>query len=316
MIYSEGKSMASKEVKKKGKKDFYLYLYNFIKDKGVLPTNEFSKQRLNYYVRRLKKADLIRKKGYGVWEITGNFEELKKYKQVKKVNDDAMRTRGHGFVFKVLLKEILGWDNLEQYFKENFLPFKKIKQGLSITLRGHTIWLCSSSVIIYFSPKLSFFSRDSYSASGNALIECKETIRALERELKVSLKYGKGWFIREVKSHYADIRNCLADYYQRKGINRFEIEQGGKAWAMVDNSFNLLELETIAGNGDSKNDLPKLQMFLNDLRDNPTTLTILKDKAENDLKSVYGIINQQNEVIAKLEGQIIRLTEMIRNGLL
>ena len=313
MTFKIGKNMASKQVKKKVKKNFYLYVYQFVKDNGYLPTKDFSKQRLNYYVRELKKANIIRKKGYGVWETIGDIEDFKKHKQVKKVNYVTKQTRGHGFVFQVLLKSIENWDQRHLYLQENFIPFKKIRQGQSIKLRSHTIWLCDKSLVVYFSPKSSFYSKDSYSASARALIECKETLKALERELKVNLKYGKGWFIRESRSHYADIDNCLAKYYRKRGVNQFHIEQNGKTWALVDNSFNLLELETIAGNGDSKKDLPKLQMFLNDLRDNPTTLTQIKAETNQELKDVYSVIREQNKIIAQLEGQIIRLTNLLDN---
>lgn len=303
--------MASKQVKKTHKKDLYFYIFEFVKNNKALPTKEFSKQKLNYYVRELKKADLIRSTGYATWEISGEYEDFKKYKQVKKVNYDGKKTRGHGFVFQILLKPIENWDQRDIYLRENFIPFEKIRQGQSIKLRGHTIWLCNKSIVVYFSPRSSFYATDSYSSSGRALIECKETLKVLEKSLRVDLKYGKGWFIREAKSHYADINNCLAKYYRTKGVNQFNIEQNGKTWALVDNSFNLLELETIAGNGESKGDLPKLQMFLNDLRDNPTTITATKEELTG---LILNLAKRTDEIQQQLQAQVMltnKLTEIV-----
>jgi len=305
--------MNGKEVKKINAKSFYLYIYNNIKEHKKLPSTELSKQRLNYYVKQLVSSGIITKIGYSVWEVTGNIEDFEKYKEVKKVKDVCMRTRGHGFVFQVLLKQLQGWSEREEYLKENFIPYEKIKQGVSITLRSHKIWLCNKSLVIYFSPNMSFFARDSYKSSANALMECKETIRAIERLLKINLKYGAGWFIRESRSHYADINNCLADYYHKRGINKFEITQNGKVWALIDNSFNLLELETIAGSGQSKEDLPKLQMFLNDLRDNPTTFTSTKEEI---FELIKGLAKRTDEIQQQLHAQVElnnRLTEIILN---
>ena len=295
------------------KNNFYLYVYEYIRKSGKLPTKDVSKQKLNYYVKKLKRQDLIYKVGYGVWKINEN----KNFEEVKKVNDDTVqthhKTRGHGFVFKVMIPAFDLWDQRDIFLRDNYVPFKRIKQGQSIVLRGHTIWLCNSSIVIYFSPKSSFYATSSYESSGRALIECKETIRAVERLIGKSLKLGKGWLVSEAKSHYADIRNVLSKYYHSKGISRFEVTQSGKAWAMVDNSFNLFELETIAGGGKSKEDLPKLQMFLNDLRDNPETLSNIKAKTTDELKDVYNVIREQNKIIASMEAQIIRLTNLIEN---
>ena len=291
--------------------NLYLYVYNYIKENGKLPSDTISKQKLNYYVQSLKKQNLIDKVGYGVWKINPN-KEVKQVKKVKGVTSAyTPKTRGHGFVFQVLLKSIEGWNKREEYLRLNHIPFKSIPQGQSITMRGHKVWLCDSSLVIYFSPKLSFYARSSDLSSADALIECKETLRQLETLFKTDLKYGKGWFINESRSHYADIRNLMAKYYRTMGVNSFEIVQGGKVWALIDNSFNLFELETIAGGGQSREDLPKLQMFLNDLRDSPDTLSNIKNNTNKELIDLYKVIGEQNKIIANLEAQIIRLSNLI-----
>jgi hypothetical protein len=305
--------MSGKEVKKTQQKSFYLYIYNYIKENKKLPTKNISKQKVNYYLKALKREGYVYKKGYGVWEIDPD----KELKEVKKVNyvtsTNPKRTRGHGFVFQVLIKPIIGWENRETYLRNNNFPYSNIRQGQRITLRGHKIWLCDTSLVIYFSPKLSFYSRSSYQSSAEALIECKETIRKLEDLFKTSFKYGKGWFINESRSHYADVRNVMAKYYKSMGVNNFEVVQNGKVWALIDNSFNLYELETIAGGGDSKKDLPKLQMFLNDLRDNPTTFSQTKEEM---LNLIHQLAKRTDEIQQQLMASIEvnkQLSEIILN---
>lgn len=61
------------EGKKKGKKSFYFTIVSLI-NQGLAPSQiclklNLSKQTVNYYISRLKNDDLIKKIGYGVWEI-------------------------------------------------------------------------------------------------------------------------------------------------------------------------------------------------------------------------------------------------------
>lgn len=69
-----------KEVKKEVKKEFLFNLISLIK-KDLNPSQiakklDISKQKLNYYIKELKNLGLIKKIGYGVWEV--NNEEVKK----------------------------------------------------------------------------------------------------------------------------------------------------------------------------------------------------------------------------------------------
>jgi hypothetical protein len=71
----------------KGKsKNFYLIILDSIRDtssiKGVVKNHIVSKQLINYYVSQLKRRGVIRRIGYGVWALNGNYDILKR--QVKK----------------------------------------------------------------------------------------------------------------------------------------------------------------------------------------------------------------------------------------
>lgn len=71
---------SKKEVKKEVKKKFLLDIINTINEEKnptqIAKILNISKQKLNYYIKQLKDLKLIRKIGYGVWEI--NNKEVKK----------------------------------------------------------------------------------------------------------------------------------------------------------------------------------------------------------------------------------------------
>jgi len=78
-----------KEVKKRSKKlDFYLCIIEEIKNtnsiQGAYTKLDISKQKLNYYIVFLKRKGFIKKISYGVWELSKDYEEVKK--EVKKIS--------------------------------------------------------------------------------------------------------------------------------------------------------------------------------------------------------------------------------------
>jgi len=311
--------MASKQVKKKEGKSLYLYLFQYIKKHHALPTHKFSKQKLNYYVKQLKNANLIERIGYSSWEITGHFEEFKTSKEVKEMDEfgslQTNITRGHGFKFKILLPKREGWHYRTALLDAKNINYKSIHQGQSFQFGGHTIWLSNLTMTIWFRRKLSYISADSYECSARALMECKNTIKALERALDISFKRGNGWAITEEGSHYADINNAVAIDYHRRGINQVNIQEFGKTWAIIDNSFDLHELEAVAPNGKSKDDIKILQNFLNDLKTNPITLTRMKEDFETEIKQTLSLMEYQTKAIAELQKQNIMLTDIIQRKL-
>jgi len=304
------------------KKDLYLYVYNFIKQHQRLP-KDISKQKAYYYTKQLRESELIEKLPTGIWRVTG-----KKLVQ-KQVKVAQRKTRGHGFVFKVSINNIYNWDRRRIEFNKKGLHWSKIKYGERIFVLGHKLNIYDNAIMIYFSSGTSFYGVDGEESSFRAMVHCKEILKRLEKDVGVSLRVGKGWLVQEVRSHYADVNNVCAKYYKSKGINYLPIVMNGKTWALIDNSMNLFELETILGHGQSKDDIGKLQDFLNDLKTNPTTISKTKDdlinllyisernnqERDNQVKALQEQLRSQTLLTTTLTQNVMELTNFIKSHL-
>ena len=84
----------SKEVKKparevqKNSLDFYVYdqIKNGLSPQQISEKLGFSKQKIDYYITKLKALELVRKVSYGIWEVTVMLtkEQFNKEVQIKK----------------------------------------------------------------------------------------------------------------------------------------------------------------------------------------------------------------------------------------
>jgi len=276
------------------KKKLYFYVLDYIKENGKLPKN-ISKQKLYYYTKQLREDGLIEKDSYGIWKVTSTKEVQ------KEVDVTQRKTRGHGFVFKVSFPQIKGWNKRADVFKKLSLHYDQLKNCQRMYVLGHKLNIYDNAIIIYFAPNTSFYGKDSEESSFRAMMCCKDVLKRFEKDVNVSLRSGKGWMVQEVRSHYADVNNVCAKYYKSKGIDYVPIVMDGRTWALIDNSMNLFEMETILGHGQSKEDMETLQGFLNDLKVNPTTLSETKAELYDIIKAqayqISKLIESQNELV-------------------
>jgi len=150
------------EVKNKESKNFYLTVHNQIKER-IRPSEmckkfNISKQKLNYYLSSLKRAECIKKIGYGVWEICGEFDEKKvkettrltKYQPVK-IKPDFVR--GHAFQFKLKIPKLRNWEKREEILRKKDIQFKELNhligKGQENIVKNKKIWLTNKSIIIF-----------------------------------------------------------------------------------------------------------------------------------------------------------------------
>ena len=127
------KTMEEKEVKKINlKKHFYLTIYNNVKSYSRLPhyrdLNLKSIQSLLYYAKELERRNIIKKVGYGTWDIIKEYEE--ELKEVKKIN---LKSTHVGFDNKTNLYKAAGItiEKLHLYeFKATGITIKKLKRIL------------------------------------------------------------------------------------------------------------------------------------------------------------------------------------------
>lgn len=99
MDKKEVKNQLTKEVKKNFLLNTIIDGLNFGKyPQKIAEELSISKQKINYYIRNLKKQGVIEKKGYGVWEVKKSTKD--------DIHLGKKETRGHAFIWKVKIKNL------------------------------------------------------------------------------------------------------------------------------------------------------------------------------------------------------------------
>jgi len=154
--------------------------------------------------------------------------------------------------------------------------------GASFLLDGNTVRVNFDSIEVYSNK--SFWGKDRLEADKEAWSYWLPFFGRLQARLNVGfLKEGRQ-NIRRVRQHFSEVNNGLAHECLVKGEKlRFNGEDG-KGWLMVDNSFNLNELECVHPKMASE-DMDKLKPFFDDVRKNPILLSeflfLVKEQAVN-----------------------------------
>ena len=268
-----------REVKKQPRsKNFYLSTYNLLQE-GLAPTQickklGITKQNLNYYLSSLKKRKLIRKVGYGIWEILKKYDEkeVKITTQVTPNNLQTLQTykpdsvRGHAFMFTLKIPEGLrNWHKREELLKQHGFKFKPLKifgGGQQMEFRGRKVWLTNKSLIIF--EKSSFMADTSIEARKHAVSTFLRIIKSFERYIRANLTCGGQYQFRVSRQHYSLIKNALAQQYDEQG-KKLHVYTGNGLWLLIDNSYNLHETETVHPRTADK-DNEKVQDFFNGIK--------------------------------------------------
>ena len=260
-------------------KNLYLSIISRIKE-GQTPSQiskelQMSKQRLNHYIATLKREGCIEKIGYGVWKYLKPFIKTSKRKSVVIGNNSGgslkpNSVRGHGFLFKLdLQKDFRNWDKREKILKELEIKFDPyyvggIKRGQRLTSQKTKVALTDKSILVNF-PE-SYIADTSTQAKKDAIAKFLRVIKHLERILKADFSnFGKYKF-RVSRQHYSLIKNSLAYQYLDDQYNskKLHVYSGRGLWLLIDNSYNLAELETVHSKTADK-DNTKVQDFFNGL---------------------------------------------------
>lgn len=256
------------------KRDFYLYIINEIKNglslREIAANLNISKQGLSYHIRRLKQLSILEKKGYGVWQI--NEKKSKNALVVGSQNTKSSdKIRGHGFQFVLKIPSLPRWDKRREYLIKKDIDFKDILiNSQSIIVKGFKVWLSPKSIVVYFPSYKSYFTNTSLESRNYAVYDFLQVIRSLEHLLNISLSYGRNYMFRISRNHYSLIKNELAKQYDREG-NKLEVRDQGGLWLLIDNSFNLHELEAVHPRT-AIVDANIVQNYFNDMKTRPSYL--------------------------------------------
>lgn len=246
-----------KEVKKHlTSKNFYLTIYERIKQ-GIRPSIickelNISKQCLNYYIASLKRDKLIKKVGYGTWKILKDFQERSKKKHFTghpKHLEPLLRpdmNRGHAFIFTISIPKLKNWYKRREILSKHNIDFEKLDNiyggAEKVSCMGRKIILTNKSVIVY--EKSSYFADTSKESKSYALYELGKLIKSLEKYLGADFSFKGQYKIKISRQHHSLIKNALAKQYDKEG-KKLICNWLGEQWLIIDNSFNLHEIETV-----------------------------------------------------------------------
>lgn len=270
-----------------------LLVFSYIA-KGLSPSdiwnkNTMSQDQVKKALLKLKDAGFIIKRGYGTWEntVAELTEEMLERRCLnvhrvallhtppKSIKPDTDRM--HGAVAVVKIKKLKNWDRRENLFtKKNpktgkpYLDFRKIPQGQCISFMDiKNIWLCNRSLVFYL--PFSWFADTAKDAIHKATNDLITIIKRLERNLYAidAFKWNeKGYKIKFSRQQHALIKNALAQQYD-KDKKKLSVYDEKGLWLIIDNSYNLHELETVHPET-SPDDNEKVQNFFNELKGHPT----------------------------------------------
>lgn len=269
-------------------KKLHYCIISYINKHNKLPDTMLSKSARQYHITKLKSDGVIRKDAYAFWTADmQRFEDLKKLEKFKNSIGDGRNIRGHGFHYKVVLPEIANWNKRRDFLvninkKKNkkglfFVDSKATWNGQRIIIKKYKCWLCDDSIVIYTPKGKSFFHYTARYSIQSAFIDLISVLKSIENKMGIDIKFKGKYKVTTSKQHFGKINDSLAKEYNQKK-RKLYIKQDGKYWLIIDNSFNLNELECL----NSKTGIPDMDdgivPFFNSVRSNKgVTIDTLKD---------------------------------------
>lgn len=219
-------------------KNFYLSILDELEKTTDLTKIQnklsISKQKLNYYLREMKKKGIVIHKGRGWYEIAKGSKNSTNH-EIHLTKDSI---RGHAYVWTIKLpKEIEGWKDRIKKLEEKKIHFILVgakENTPRIKVLGRKVWLCNDSIRIYDKKNMSYYGKNAIESRKLAFREFLLIVDTLERKLGLNLKkYQFEWN----KEHYALIKNDLATEENKKG-NLWHIRDEKGEWLVIDDSLS------------------------------------------------------------------------------
>lgn len=228
-----------KDKLKQVKKNFKLDIVNLIKN-NLNPSKiaihlNISLPRLSYYLSSLKREGIIRKKGYGVWEVipSGEVKMLS-----HKGSFQLKNIRGHAFIWKIKPNKSFNWLKL---IKDLNYELKGLSKTPRVVINQRKVWLGNKYITIFETSLNSFYGANAIESKKNAIYEMIKIIEELKRTLKIDFKYQ----FTCKRQHYGLIDSTEAKQFIKEG-KRILIKNEKGYWFSIDFSENKYqEAETI-----------------------------------------------------------------------
>jgi hypothetical protein len=229
------------ELTQTEKEVLYLLTKEFLTQKQIAIRRHCSKQAVSKTIRKLKakcKIDLVNQERGGSSQPVNH-----------QVNQ--MRLHGEQFIIRIL------------YRGEKYL---KIRNECSqVEIDGNTIKLWENKIEIYANK--SFYGEGIQDTFALSSAYWSTQFTKIENNLKIIILKQGSQNIKVCKFHLAETNNEVAKEIDNTGDRYLQVrtDEGGKVWLLIDNSFNLHELETVKV-GTAKQDMEAVKANFNDWR--------------------------------------------------
>lgn len=298
----KGQIKGISSVSKKDKKILSLSIYNYLKE-GIRPSKIYSllgikRQRMQHYLSSMKKEGLIKKIGYGVWQIDAEKEgqKVSPYDLQRRTN----LVRSHGFKFILENPKSRIYENNSKYsLYENIKILTA--EGKRLTVNNNKVHLWPKHTIIYIAGDT--YNENAIGGSVKATESLISTIRQLEAMFNISLKIRGSYRFKILRQHHSLINNEIAiDCNGRKEKVKVYAEDG-KLCILIDNSLNLNELETLHP-VEAVKDNNNMKAFIESARRNPNILDILSGSAIQQSKRLEEVILSIHNLVLVFDGMM------------
>lgn len=256
---------------------------------------------LSRAMKPLKAKGIIQRIGYGVWKVKENNISLGGDPLSEVVGGFKKEVRGHGFQWIIRLPKKLKFEEREQLLTKASIDHRPLRQhgklyAQSFKFKGYQMRFTEKSIIIWQPKELSWFAQKAPQARAKAVMEFRDKVlKGLEALIGRSFTYNGQYRLKIASNHYSLVENELAKQYNTTKKQLFVADQTGQ-WLIIDNSFNLNELETVHP-VTAVTDNIKVQNFFNSLKQEPFTAY--------DFKEMYNVSKEYMENL-KLHLSVMR----------
>ena len=245
--------------------------------KKVAQRRGVSTQSIYQIIRRIEQKGFI-----------SRAENFKHFCEGTPENCKHFRVHGLQYIIQIIYKS-------QNYANE-------YKPGIQYKVDGNTILLHKNSISIFSDPEKSFIGKDEGAALQESLNYMSSIIRRIEVKYNLLLLKPGYDSVRLCKFHIGHLDNEIAKDKAYK-YNKLRIKGiDGKTWLLIDNSFNLDELELVHPT-EALQDSDKVKTFLNALREN-------KDITNPEVYNLIGILTKSITANSQILNTIL---ELIKN---
>lgn len=255
-------------------------LHNNLKVSEIAKYRKVSRQAIYKTLSSVIKKGWVTKVGYGVYELTE-----KGIQGLHSLVGFRYKLRQHNLGIKIdVLESPKNWAQKRNELR--FLPYfnKTIKlknNDQDLFNFGKLQIRSTTKSIIIKMPTI--YSKGWEEAIIQSMDILETTIPKLEKMFKVKLVKNYKANMKIISQEYARIQDALAKLYRAEGNRIYLTGDDGKIWLITDFSFSEDELEVIHPDR-AADDLDAIAPFMNDLRENPTTLSEVREETKEVLE--------------------------------